>query len=502
MAGMLRPWQFVGPKRWKGLQTHESMAALALRKPQVATDAFIKLMAWKYGNTLDSLLAKFPTKTFDTSDEYTWNVICPSEKNYQLLYAEDENGRQITKGGNMIGANQEPFVLVFDEDWTHRGATIVGDLNEEYQFVVIDEPIFRGNTTAYRVYLSGGNTDGIPDERLLPGEHFSFEANYVADDLSREVGEGAGSTHTQLRNEFSTVRDRRKVGGKMIDDKCAVGLPLVDDKGNVKVVTRWMLYVDWEFERKFKDMKNNALAYGVSNRNANGEYMDYDVNGRAVKKSAGLYQQIEMGNTIYINEFNLKVLERALLDLCSGKVEYNNRQFTLITGDAGAMDFHKAIQQETQGWSQLTLDNSSVNMIQKTTSPYHQNSLSAGYQFTQWKSPMGLIINVLVDQSYNDPVRNKITMSDGTLAYSHRMDIMDMGNAEQQNIFKCLVKALPERRGYQAGPFGNPFTGEINNMNASYDEDSAVAHKIATLGICVMDPTRTVSIIPNVLKGN
>lgn len=32
MAGMLKPFQSVGPKRWKGLTTENSLAALALRK--------------------------------------------------------------------------------------------------------------------------------------------------------------------------------------------------------------------------------------------------------------------------------------------------------------------------------------------------------------------------------------------------------------------------------------------------------------------------------------
>jgi hypothetical protein len=50
-------------------------------------------------------------------------------------------------------------------------------------------------------------------------------------------------------------------------------------------------------------------------------------------------------------------------------------------------------------------------------------------------------------------------------------------------------------------PFRNPFTGAANNPYASYDEDSAVMHKMATLGICVLDPTRTMSIIPAILQG-
>lgn len=46
----------------------------------------------------------------------------------------------------------------------------------------------------------------------------------------------------------------------------------------------------------------------------------------------------------------------------------------------------------------------------------------------------------------------------------------------------------------------NPFTGQMNNPYMSFDEDSAVIHKMATLGICVLDPTRTMSLIPNILS--
>ena len=66
------------------------------------------------------------------------------------------------------------------------------------------------------------------------------------------------------------------------------------------------------------------------------------------------------------------------------------------------------------------------------------------------------------------------------------------------NIFKCKIKGSGEHRGYQFG-LRNPFTGEMNNMNMSYDEDSAVFHRMATLGICLLDPTRTMSLIPAIL---
>lgn len=43
------------------------------------------------------------------------------------------------------------------------------------------------------------------------------------------------------------------------------------------------LYVDWQFEQEFEDEKNNAMAWGTSSRNANGEYMNFGKSGNPVK---------------------------------------------------------------------------------------------------------------------------------------------------------------------------------------------------------------------------
>ena len=173
----------------------------------------VRVMGWKYGNTLDTLLSRFGVKQFDTSDEYTWKLQGPSQRNIPLLEARTDNFNVVGRNSGMIGANQEPFYLVFAEDMFWRGATIVGNLNEIYQFVIIDEPKYEGSNTVYRVYLSGNNMNGVPAERLLAGEKFSFEANYIASDFDREVGDLTFATHAEMRNEFSTIRTRYKVGG-------------------------------------------------------------------------------------------------------------------------------------------------------------------------------------------------------------------------------------------------------------------------------------------------
>lgn len=164
------------------------------------------------------------------------------------------------------------------------------------------------------------------------------------------------------------------------------------------------------------------------------------------------------------------------------------------------MLFHKAILTTTSGWTQFVVDNSSVGVIEKTQSKLHTNALSAGFQFVEYKVPNGIRLTLEIEPMYDDPVRNKIMHPLGGPAMSYRFDILYIGTMDQPNIFKCKIKGQEEIRGYQWG-LRNPFTGQVGNMNMSYDEDSASIHKMATLGICVLDPTRTMSLIPAVLQG-
>ena len=69
------------------------------------------------------------------------------------------------------------------------GEYIVGNLNELYQFRILGDARMEGSNAVYKVELGGGNTQGVPAERLLSGERFSVEAAFVEDELSRSVGD-------------------------------------------------------------------------------------------------------------------------------------------------------------------------------------------------------------------------------------------------------------------------------------------------------------------------
>jgi hypothetical protein len=122
---------------------------------------------------------------------------------------------------------------------------------------------------------------------------FSYGAAFVERGLSRKVGGIRHAVPVSMRNEWSHIRIHHKVSGDMMDDKLAIAVPINDptNGGNkVKMVNSWMLNVDFELEKTFRDYKNYAYCFGRSNRNKNGEYTNIGKSGDVIRTGAGLYE--------------------------------------------------------------------------------------------------------------------------------------------------------------------------------------------------------------------
>ena len=504
MAGKLGKFQMLGFQHWKGLTSDNHLGSIFQLAPQKATNLMVQLLAFHRGKTLDTFLSQFPTREFEDDSEYYWDVVGSSRRNIPLVEARDENGTVVAEGAANVGVGTSPFYLVFPEDWFADGEVIVGHLNQVYPMRILGDARLEGTNAVYKVESMGGNTTGIPSERLQAGERFSIEFAPVEKELSRKVGDVRFSSPVSMRNEWTTIRIQHKVAGNKLGKKLAMGIPMVREDANGKQVkdtaNMWMHYVDWEVEQQFSEYKNNAMAFGTSNRNANGEYMNFGKSGNVIKTGAGIFEQTEVANTTYYNTFSLKLLEDALYELSAAKLDMSDRLFIIKTGERGAILFHKAVLQTVSGWSTFVVDNSSVKAVERVQSKLHSNALSAGFQFVEYKAPNGVRVRLDVDPFYDDPVRNKILHPMGGVAMSYRFDIWYIGSADQPNIFKCKIKGDNEYRGYQWG-IRNPFTGQKGNPYMSFDEDAAVIHRMATLGVCVLDPTRTMSLIPAILQG-
>ena len=219
-----------------------------------------------------------------------------------------------------------------------------------------------------------------------------------------------------------------------------------------------------------------------------------------MQTGAGIREQMEYANTYYYNEFSLKLIEDALFELSTGVIGFKDRVFILETGERGAAQFSKAVLTTVSGWQAFSfLGGNAANpaIISKVQSELHDNALSAGFQFVEYKAPMGVTVKIEVNPVYDDPVRNKILHPMGGVAESYRYDIYYIGNPDQPNIQIAKIKDQEDIRGIQRG-LRDPFSGRMGG-DMAYDEDSAVIHRYAALGALVLDPNRTLSLIPAIL---
>ena len=286
MAGYnLKKFQTVGFQGWAPTVSklnHIYSNPAFREEPEMVTNLMVELFAAKRGASLDYLLSGLPTKKFQNDDRYYWNVIGSQRRNIPLVEARHLDG-SVVKSTDTVGAATEPFYLVFAEHYFFDGEVIFGNLNQIYPMRILGDAKLEGTRVVYKVELMGGNTIGIPGERLLQGERFSVGFAPVERELSRKVGGVRFNSPVSMSNEWTTIRINHKVSGALLNKKVAVGIPMESQDGTRHTTTNmWMHNEDWVLEKQWQDYKNLAMAWGTSNQNANGEYLNFGKSGEAI----------------------------------------------------------------------------------------------------------------------------------------------------------------------------------------------------------------------------
>lgn len=509
MPGQLTNSQMVGVTAWRGTVTKDNHLYNVFRtNPQMASDIMTVLISSMHLPTLDTYLTnEVPVKEFEDDSRIFWDVITSSKRNIPLVEARRCDGTPVTAADtDNVGVGYEPFYLVFNVDWFALGEVIWGNLNEVYPIIVKEAGKAEGTNTVYLCECFGADAvDGIPVARLLAGELFSYGYAPVEKDFSRKVGDVRFSAPVSMSQEWSRIRLQHKIGGRELGKRLACRIPIqkeVNGKLQQTTVDRWIYNVTWKIEETWSEYKSNVLERGVSTQMENGEYSNFGISGLPNEQGAGFKKLLAMGNVRYYNKFSISYIEDALYNLSEGKLDFKNRKFVMRTGERGAIQFSRAAKKEMSGWIPL-YSASAPSYITKGPETNFTNGNAAtiaDLQVTRWLSANGLELTIMIDSSKDDKTTNKIPHPNGGTAESYVYEIFYAADEQEPNVQKCVVKGQPELRGYQWGPFSNPFTGEFNNSYASYDEDSAVVHYKATLGILMKDPLRCVSIYPAILQ--
>ena len=502
--------QMVGVTAWRGTVTKDNhIYGLFRSNPQKASDVMIELMSSMHRPTLDTYLSReVPVREYEDDSELYWDIITSSRRNIPLVEARRCDGTPVgASDATNVGVGFEPFYLVFPTDWFALGEVLWGEKNETYPVIVKEAGKAEGTNTVYLVEPFGANgVNGIPPEELVTGKRFSWAYAPIEDNLSRKVGDVRFSSPIAMRSDWMRLRIQHKVGGRELGKRLAANIPVsreVNGKTETSIATRWMLAVTWKIEETWSEYKNNALDRGVSTKMENGEYSNFGLSGLPNRQGSGFREQQAAGHMQYYTKFTIGLVEDALYAVSAGKLDFSKRKFVIRTGERGAILFSKEAKKEMSGWLPI-LNGGWGNVPYMTKGPnteFTKNGVTvANPQVTKWIASNGVEVTLMIDASKDDVQTNKIMHPMGGPAESYRFDIFYAADEDQPNVQKCVVKSEPERRGYQWGPFYNPFTGEANNSSASYDEDSAVVHYKATLGVVVYDPTRCISLIPAILQ--
>lgn len=490
-TGRLSPLQMTDATEWKGLTTENHIGALWAQAPQKVSDMIMTVQQNYFGNNIDSVLAQFPTKEFDDDRDFTWDLQSQGLDNLALVEARIDG--TVVTSVDEPGKNFTTFELVFDKDWFSPGEVIVGELNEIYP-ILIQDVKKEGTRTVYTCKMNTGNQDlFLPYDEVQAGKRFSGEYAPVERTMSRRGREVRFKSHISMRNSFSQIRIQKKTPGNM--SKRMMGSYFKDDKG--KVYKFWQQYESFMFDNAFREDINKLLMFGTSNKSADGQYRIDGQSGYKITQGAGIRQQMESANTSYYTTFDIEELASRLLDLSEGKLKTDQREFVLRTGERGAFEFHKSL----ENFSQLFTPLFNQDRMYKVDGKGFQMGLGYGGQFIEYLGPNGIKVNLSVDSMYDDRNRNKLMHPNGGVAESYRYDIFDIGTTEgEPNIQKVGVKGQPIIHKYIPG-LRNPFDPDGSFSPIGTAEDAWEEHKMFIGGAIVRDPSRTASFIHNIQSG-
>lgn len=484
--------QIVEPQHWSGLTRKAHLGAIGYTQPQYVDKVMDRLYEVNFGaDNIVSFINQFPVHYLDEEGEYRWMLHGSEERSIPLAVAELAPGTAV-QAGDKPGVAFSQFYLTFSEKWFDATSVIVGPDPDAYSLRVVEDPMPAASGWRYKVELITGDEHlFVPISDLSRGTLWSEDYAQVEQELSKR---GAGVRHTspfQMENTTSIIRRNYEVPGNMIKagKNHSLAFAFIDQNG--KTQTAWLDKLGWDFYQQCRRDKARLLMFGKSNRKVDGTYHNKGESGNTIASGFGLYEQMEGGNILPYNKFDLDSLTKFALDISVGKVPGDKRKLVLSTGEYGMWEFHKAASEKASGlrWLQSghNFQGSGSNM-----------QLNEG-QIMSYVSVNGLEFHLMLDPMKDDPTRNKVQHPDGGLASSRIYDIWDFGTSNgKSNIQRVAVKDNEEFFKYIPGmrdPFSPGGKGD-NPTPTSSPVDGYSVYKMFIGGIMVRNPFKTGRLIP------
>lgn len=478
MSQTISPIQVYYPKSWSGLTTDNHLSAIFADEPQLVSDVISRVFSQTNYMGLDSLLTKVGTKELDTDNDYEWFLKGDDRKAVDIVsYTAVETARP--------GAGRTIIKLTLAEKYFAFTDKLIFD-NRDYSVRVVSEPYSDGVNWVYEVKLMGNDdTRFVPAAQLAAGKRVSKLYSPQERTLLKTYGQTSFSSPFKMRNLFSTLGKEYTVPGNMHQRPMVIRLT---DPNSSKTTNMWTQYADWEFISQWMREKDNNLLYSEFNQNANGTFEMKGASGFPVIEGAGLRQQISPSYKFNYTTFTIDYLLEILLNLSINILPEDSREFVLLTGERGMVQFHTALENKAALFQPLD---------SKRISGSGQN-LGVSGQYREYMGPQGVKVTVMHLPQYDDTVDNRTPHPDGGFTENYRYTILNFGTTEgEPNIVKVYPKNRKDIMRYIPGttsPFG-PIgaSGGMSMAASKVDGYEMLCH--TTQGIMVKNPMTCAELI-------
>lgn len=477
MASTISPLQIYYPKSWSGLTTDNHLSSIYADEPQLISDMVSRVHANERYVGLDYLLTNVGTKTLPTDRHYEWFLKGDDRKAVKIISFTANDALR-------PGVGKTVFTIELEEKYFAFTDLLIFD-DRDYHVRVMAEPVANGVNWLYQVQLvSNDATSFVPPAQLAAGKRVSKLYSPQEATLGKTYGSTSFTSPFKMRNLFSTLAKEYVVPGNMHDRPMVFSM--LDPKSN-KRTNVWTRYQEWEAMCQWIREKDNNLIYSKFNENSNGTFDMRGASGFPIMQGAGLREQISPSYKFYYTQFTIDYLFDVLLNLSINILPEDRREFVILTGERGMVQFHKAIEDK-------------VALLQPLGNPSRLfgsgQKLGLGGQYVSFKGPQGVTITVMSIPQYNDPIDNRTPHPDGGFTENYRYTILNFGTSEgEPNITKVYPQGRRDLMWHVAGstsPFG-PNTS-ISSVGSSKVDGYEVCMR-TTQGLMIKNPMSCAELI-------
>ncbi len=450
----ISPLQIQGVKSFSGLVTENSLYALRMQSPQLASTTVTKVMGQLTGkySVWDKISAN--TKIMESDADYEWFLEGDSQRAINIVsYSAPDTGRP--------GIANTPFTIEVEEQYFQVPDFISFD-DREYGVKIIDNGYSNGTNWVYTVQTIGfDQSKFIPPYLLDAGRQVAKEFSPIVSTLNDEYGGVNYATPFKMKNCFGGVAKEYEIPGNMKNRKLYNGcenaiITFTAPDGSKQSI--WTNYHELIFDYQWEMEKMNQLFYGKLTKNLQtGQVSVKGGNGFELRQGAGFREQVANSNRYYYTVFDLDQLFEILLSLCVNTLPEDQRKFVILTGEYGLIDVHNAIS------AKVAANQGSIGPDRTFGSG---QKLGYGGQYITYRFPNGIEVDFVNFEPYNDKVLNRLKHPDGGTIESRRMTIMNIGTSNGEANMQILYpKGRKEVRRYIPGTC-SPFLGENAKLTA------------------------------------